>query len=80
MKIRKRFRELKDKKIRIRKELEDLYAKTSMLLLRPEKAFHQKPVPLARPRTLTHLLININSTNMDEFEETVCKKVLGMIG
>ena len=45
LKLQKDFRELKDREIKIRKELEDLFTKPPILLLRPKQPFHQKPKP-----------------------------------
>ena len=49
-----------------------------MSLPRPEKAFHQKSVPLTGPRKLAHSPINILKRINDE-EEAACRKILGMI-
>ena len=58
-KIRKDIRESKDRKIKIKKKIEDLPTKPSISLARPEKAFHQKPIPLPRPKKFAHSPIKI---------------------
>ena len=52
-----------------KKELEDLFTKPTLPLLRPKTY-----VRLPRPRKLLHSPISISSTNMDKFEETEMKK------
>ena len=54
------FRELKDREIKIRKQLEELSTKPTPLP-RPKKISHEKLFLLTRPTTLTHTPINISS-------------------
>ena len=63
----KDFGELKDRKLKIRKEFEELSTKPAPSL-RPTKNFHKKQVTLPRPRKLAQRPSNTSSTDLDEFE------------
>ena len=55
-----------------KKELEDLFTKPPLPLLRPKRY-----VPLPRPRKLSRSPISLSSTDMDKFEEKeMMKKIM----
>ena len=70
LKLQKDSREFKNREIKIRKELQELFIKPAMFLLRPKNPFHQESIPLSRPRQQALSPINISSTDMDKVEET----------
>ena len=51
-----------------KKQLEDLFIKQPVPMLKPKKPIYQKPISSPRHRKLTHSPINISSTDMDKFE------------
>ena len=59
---------MKDRKIKIAKELEKLFT-NPVPLPRPEKVFCEKLTHLRRPRNLTHISFNIFSADMDRLEK-----------
>ena len=48
--IEKYFRELKDRQMKIREQMEDLFLKPTVILPGLKKLFYQIPIPSSRPR------------------------------